>query len=213
VACFLRSIGLKKILSFKDAKLPLDSLNVLIGANAAGKSNLIDVIGLLRAAPEDLNAAILRGGGAPAWIRKSENGSPSVAGIECEFTLDAGILEYLLEFSSADRAFIIEREGLRGAAKRGAAVYFERSAASVKSRQRPHNGGTAAQAAPIASDASVFSAVRNPLDQTPITRVGRELRRIRIYRTFDTGPHGQARTGAHISFQRNSWTTRVTTWQ
>jgi predicted ATPase len=64
VACFLKSIGLKNILSFRDAKLPLESLNVLIGPNAAGKSNLIDVIGLLQAAPGDLNAAILRGGGA-----------------------------------------------------------------------------------------------------------------------------------------------------
>ena len=94
VACFLQSIRLKNILSFKDAKLPLDSLNVLIGPNAAGKSNLIDVIGLLRAAPEDLNVAILRGGGASAWIRRGENGPLGAGGIECELTLDSGTLEY-----------------------------------------------------------------------------------------------------------------------
>jgi predicted ATPase len=87
VACLLESIRMKNILSFKDAKPPLDSLSVLIGPNAAGKSNLIDVIGLLQAAPGDLNGAILRGGGAPAWIRKGENGAPTVAGIECELSL------------------------------------------------------------------------------------------------------------------------------
>jgi hypothetical protein len=119
VACFLQSIRLKNILSFKDAKLPLESLNVLIGPNAAGKSNLIDVVGLLRATPEDLNGAILRGGGAPAWIRRGENGPPGVGGIECELRLDSGTLEYALEFSSADRAFVIERESLRGATRRG----------------------------------------------------------------------------------------------
>jgi predicted ATPase len=202
VACFLQSIRLKNILSFKDVKLPLDSLNVLIGPNAAGKSNLIDIIGLLRAAPEDLNAAILRGGGAPAWIRSGENGPPSAAGIECELTLDSGTLEYALEFSSADRALVIGRESLRRASQRGAGVYFERSAATVKFRQRSHNGGPAAQTAPIASHASVLSAIRDPLDRTPITRLGTELRRIRIYRTFDTGPQGQARTGAHTSLPK-----------
>jgi predicted ATPase len=202
VACFLKSISLKNILSFKDVKLPLESLNVLIGPNAAGKSNLIDIVGLLRAAPEDLNVAILRGGGAPAWIRRGENGPPSAAGIECELTLDSGTLEYALEFSSADRALVIGRESLRRAAQRGAGVYFERSAASVKFRQRPHNGGPAAQTAPIASHASVFSTIRDPLDRTPITRLGAELRRIRIYRTFDTGPQGQARTGAHTSLPK-----------
>ena len=196
VAFLLKSIRLKNILSFKDAKLPLDSLNVLIGPNAAGKSNLIDVIGLLRAAPEDLTVAILRGGGAPAWIRKGPLGALSIGGIECELVLDAETLEYSLEFSSADRAFVIERESLRRAAQRSARVYFERSAASVKLGKRPHNGGPAAQTAPIASHASVFSAIRDPLDRTPVTRLGTELRRIQIYRTFDTGPRGQARTGA-----------------
>ncbi|MGC9950086.1 MAG: AAA family ATPase [Bryobacteraceae bacterium] len=202
MACFLKSIRLKNILSFKDAKLPLDSLNVLIGPNAAGKSNLIDAIGLLRAAPDDLNGAILRGGGAQAWIRVGEKGASKIGGIECEVTLDSGALEYAMEFSSADGAFVMERESLRRASQRSAGVYFERSAAGVKFKQRPHNGSPAAQTAPIASQVSVFSAIRDPLDRTPITRLGTELRRIRIYRTFDTGPQGQARTGAHTSLPK-----------
>jgi predicted ATPase len=203
VACFLKSIRLKNILSFKDAELPLESLNVLIGPNAAGKSNLIDVIALLRAAPDDLNGAILRGGGAPAWIRKSEKGAPSTGGIECELALGSDPLSYSLEFSAADQAFVIERESLRDVSLHSAGMYFERSAASVKLRKRPHNGGPAAQTAPIASHASAFSVIRDPLDRTPITRLGTELRRIRIYRTFDTGPQGQARTGAHTSLPKD----------
>ena len=199
VARFLQSIGLKNILSFKDAKLPLDSLNVLIGPNAAGKSNLIDVIGLLQAAPGDLNAAILRGGGAPAWIRKGEEGATGVAGIDCDLALDSETLSYSLEFSAADRAFLIQHESLRRASQRSAYMYFERSAASVKLRKHPRNGGPAAQTAPISSHASVFSAIRDPLDRTPITRLGTELGRIRIYRSFNTGPQAQARTGASTS--------------
>ena len=50
----IKSLHLKNILSFKDAKLDLQPLNVLIGANGSGKSNLIDVIALLQAVPGDL---------------------------------------------------------------------------------------------------------------------------------------------------------------
>jgi len=39
---FLEAITLKNVLSFKDATIELGPLNVLIGANAAGKSNLIE---------------------------------------------------------------------------------------------------------------------------------------------------------------------------
>ena len=59
----LNSISLTNLLSFTNAKLDLRPLNVLIGANAAGKSNLISAIGLLKAAPDDLSEAIRRGGG------------------------------------------------------------------------------------------------------------------------------------------------------
>jgi predicted ATPase len=213
VACLLQSIRLKNILSFKDAELPLRPLNVLIGANAAGKSNLIDVIGLLQAAPGDLNAAILRGGGALAWMRKADREASRTAAIECEFSLDSDTLSYALEFSAADRAFLIEYELLRRTSQRSSNIggdiggyrplksveasraYFERSAATVKLR-KGHNGGQAVQEAPIASPVSVLSAIRDPRDRTPITRLAAELARIRIYRSFDTGPQAQARTGA-----------------
>jgi predicted ATPase len=59
----LQSIKLKNLLSFRDAELELRALNVLIGSNASGKSNLIAAIGLLKAAPENLEAAVQRGGG------------------------------------------------------------------------------------------------------------------------------------------------------
>jgi AAA15 family ATPase/GTPase len=44
----LREIRLKNLLSFKDAKLELIPLNVVIGANATEKSNLLEAIDLLR---------------------------------------------------------------------------------------------------------------------------------------------------------------------
>ena len=52
----IRHLKLKNLLSFGPAGIDLDlaPLNVLIGANGSGKSNLIAALTLLKAAPTDL---------------------------------------------------------------------------------------------------------------------------------------------------------------
>ena len=52
----IQQIKLKNILSFGPGAqdLELKPLNVLVGPNGSGKSNLIEAIGLLQAAPRDL---------------------------------------------------------------------------------------------------------------------------------------------------------------
>jgi predicted ATPase len=75
---FIGKIKLENILSFKDAELELRPLNVLIGANAAGKSNFIRVFGLLRALPNDLQKEIAEGGGPRAWINRRTDGPARV---------------------------------------------------------------------------------------------------------------------------------------
>jgi AAA15 family ATPase/GTPase len=61
----IQSIRLQNFLSFgPDAEeIELKSLNVLIGPNASGKSNLIEAVGFLQASPIDLGLPIREGGG------------------------------------------------------------------------------------------------------------------------------------------------------
>jgi AAA15 family ATPase/GTPase len=59
----IKRLTLKKILSFNDSIVELGPMNVLIGPNAVGESNLIEAIGLLQAAPTGIGGQILRGGG------------------------------------------------------------------------------------------------------------------------------------------------------
>ena len=73
----IKSLHLKNILSFRDTKLDLQPLNVLIGANGSGKSNLIDVIALLQAVPGDLPSFFRRHGPISNWVWKGEQPSPS----------------------------------------------------------------------------------------------------------------------------------------
>ena len=64
-AVALRSLTMRNVLSFgAEATVELGALNVLIGANGCGKSNLMDVIALLKAAATTDLSDEFRGGGA-----------------------------------------------------------------------------------------------------------------------------------------------------
>src|ERR1035437_6281494 len=75
----LLQIKLENLLSFGPgtAPLELENLNILIGPNAAGKSNLIEALSLMRATPVsatssnmDLRGVLRRGGGVNEWVWK-----------------------------------------------------------------------------------------------------------------------------------------------
>ena len=72
----IEKIKLRNILSFGDKgeEIELQPLNIIIGQNASGKSNLVDVIKLLRSLPSDkgLPHFISKNGGISEWIWKGE---------------------------------------------------------------------------------------------------------------------------------------------
>ena len=97
---FMHRIKLQNILSFgPDAQeLQLDPLNVLIGPNGSGKSNLIEAIGLLRAAPRDLTVPVVEGGGVGNWIWRGE---PEASSAHVEVILENPDSTHLLRHSLA----------------------------------------------------------------------------------------------------------------
>jgi predicted ATPase len=104
---FLHSIRLKNLLSYgsEGVSLDLEPLNVLIGPNASGKSNLIEAVSLLAAAPRDLPGAF-RGGGTPQdWLWKGSQAA--VAEIEASVLYpqkerDPVELAYRITFTASD---------------------------------------------------------------------------------------------------------------
>lgn len=92
----LQTIRLKNFLSFDESseEIELKSLNVLIGPNASGKSNLIEAVGLLKATPNDLLSPIREGGGVAEWIWK---GRPTAA-----FSLTISPHEHTLPVAEID---------------------------------------------------------------------------------------------------------------
>jgi len=194
---FISSLTLRNILSFREPPpLELSSLNILIGANASGKSNLISCIQLLQSLPNSLRTFISQRGGTEAWIWKGAKRREDVARVTCQFEAEQDGLEYQIAFSAVEHALVIQTEMLYRVHDAASTTRFlYRVAGTLKmgqliSKSRIPN---------IALDESAFEAYRNPLDTTPITRSARALNDIRIYRGFKTGADDEARMGVSSS--------------
>ena len=74
---FIQTIRLDRILSFgpNEEDFALEPLNVLIGPNASGKSNLLEALSLLQAAPRDIQVPTREGGGVREWMWKGDTES------------------------------------------------------------------------------------------------------------------------------------------
>lgn len=81
----IKSLQLRNLLSYgsKDEEIALQPLNVLIGRNASGKSNLIEAFALLHAIPKSLANYFRQGDGISEYLWKGEEpNSPPIAIIE-----------------------------------------------------------------------------------------------------------------------------------
>jgi len=196
----LHSITLTDLLSFNQTTLELRPLNVLIGANVSGKSNLISAIGLLKAAPGNLLDAINLGGGVRQWISQRLP-RRIIAAIQAEVELsEADRLRYSLSFSEQDLGLHIVSESLRSVQDGAGWVYFERGLGRVSIYKAP---GLPPRETDIQESRSLLAAYRDPTDPGPTTRLGDAFGAIRVFRSFNTSPTSQARRGASVGSQKD----------
>lgn len=101
----IEKIRLRNILSFGDKgeEITLEPLNIIIGQNASGKSNLVDVIKLFRSLPQEkgLIKFVSRNGGISEWLWKGKSRIDSAV---VEITLKGlrgNIIVYELEFGDS----------------------------------------------------------------------------------------------------------------
>ncbi|MFA5206543.1 MAG: AAA family ATPase [Lentisphaeria bacterium] len=110
----LKSLKIKNMLSFglDTPALELKPLNILIGSNGIGKSNFIEAVGLLQAAPKDI-ALPLRGSGVQDWLWKGDSMWPrNVATVEAivENLEGKQPLRYRFSFTESGKRFEIVDE-------------------------------------------------------------------------------------------------------
>jgi predicted ATPase len=98
----IEKIRLRNILSFGDKgeEITLEPLNIIIGQNASGKSNLVDVIKLLRSLTQDkgLSDFIGKSGGITEWVWKGKK-SVDFSAVVLEANDRKGNFEYEIQFS------------------------------------------------------------------------------------------------------------------
>ena len=111
----IRTIQLTNLLSFgpDSPQIELLPLNVLIGPNASGKSNIIEAIDLLCSTPSDLSRSILDGGGISEWLWKGAS-APEPATINATIHSKIGTmpLRHKLELAMVGQRFELVDEAI-----------------------------------------------------------------------------------------------------
>ena len=134
---FLQSVHLRDVLSFRDAKVELKPLNVLIGANGSGKSNFLDAISLLPGFASDASAFLRWQGGPEAWLSKGLGAGPAA---KLTFGFDEG-LEYEVVFGASGPSLHVYAEYLRKGPRKVAALTRHESEINGRSPLGPHYKG------------------------------------------------------------------------
>lgn len=108
----LCSIKLQNILSFgpNTPELELRALNVLIGSNGSGKSNLLDCIGLLQSAPDKLADTVRTEGSVQEWLWKGSKNPTARVQVEVTQPEPRQALRHWFEFREAASRFELKEE-------------------------------------------------------------------------------------------------------
>ena len=200
----IQSIRLQNFLSFgPDAEeIELKSLNVLIGPNASGKSNLIEAVGFLRASPIDLTSPIRDGGGVAEWLWKGSQRTPT-AEVNALVYYPEGImpLRHKISFTMVGQRFELVDEAVEN--ERPESLRLE----DVRFYYRYFNGhpvinvytGRTDEAVwrsrserklrreDLALDQSVLSQRKDPDQYPEITYLGNQYSKIKLYREWNLG--------------------------
>lgn len=212
-----KSSHLKNLLSFRDTEVSLGSLNVLIGPNASGKSNLIEALALLQALPTDLAGFFRRNGPILDWIWKGDI-SPSetrasIAEIVAVLENPRGIREaekqltYGLQIASNNERLQIVSEKLENIRPHHTdqpRPYYYFSVENGYGRISPirlnEDQGESSDRLPtrltpddFPPTRSVMSQFRDPVNFPTLTQTSRRLLGMRLYRDWNIGRASPAR--------------------
>ena len=215
------SLHLKNVLSFKDAEAALAPLNVVIGPNASGKSNLIEALSLLQAVPDDLARFFRLNGPILDWIWKGDadpEATLPLAEITAvlenpEATHEAERrLTYILRLAANNERLQVVGEKLENISpyesfQSRPYYYFavENGYGRISPRKSYGDGsdndqgestdGLLTRLTPdnFAPTQSIMSQIRDPVNFPVLTQTSHRLSTMRLYRDWSVGRNSPAR--------------------
>ena len=199
---FIQTIRLDSILSYGrgTAEFPLQPLNVLIGPNASGKSNLIEALSILAGAPWDIQDPIRRGGGVRDWLWKGAEQSPT-ATVDVSLTYDKLLLSYVmpiryrLSFTDIRGRFQFVDEAVESATNDVQPhIYYDyregRPIINVKGKNRATR---ILEDEEVSHDQSILSQRRDPHSYPELANVGSLFQGMGFYRELNFGRNAPSR--------------------
>ena len=193
----------------KTEPLKLLPLNVLIGPNASGKSNLIEAISLLQSAPRTLASPVRDGGGIRDWLWKGENRPTATINVVVINSKGTMSLRHVISFKEVAQRFELTDERLENElpTKEWPKPYFfyryqnGRPALNVK-------GETTRKLLleDIDHEKSILAQRKDPAQYPEITYLGQQYEHIRIYREWSFGRYTAPRQPQKAD-QRNDFLT------
>lgn len=202
----IKTLRLRNFLSYGDTseEILLQPLNVLIGRNASGKSNLIEAISLLHATPKDFAKPLREGGGITEWLWHGQRTS-SEAEVEVvvEYPEGAQPLRYRISFTAVGQRVEIISESIATETPEPESVFyrFDKADRLIRTSGQSKKSGTTA-GRPLfdfvidddfSPEQSILSHLKSSLHYPEITYLGREFGDIRLFREEYFGPYTLAR--------------------
>lgn len=205
---FIKQLKLKNFLSYgsEETTIDLEPLNVIIGSNASGKSNLIEAFNLVSALPRDIHRPIREGDGIHEWLWKGDAVNP-IAGMELVIDFPAGNwpLCYELKFTEIRQKFVIVKERLENYAPNernngnnlcfysysdGVASLFrnleEEPQAGVSRNRQRHT-------IEMTDNRSIFTEIKDRIQYPELNYLTEKFSGIKIYRELNLGRSSSVR--------------------
>ncbi len=214
---FIRTIRLDHILSYGLAseEFSLEPLNVLIGPHASGKSNLIEALSLLEAAPGDIQKPIREGGGVRDWLWKGTH-EPGKATLEVTVEYPKGHqpLKYRLSFTETGSRFDLRDEAIENEEPTGGNekpyLYYDyregRPVLNVLNNEtvRESRFDRGLRQEDVKPDQSILSQRRDPDSYPELTYLANTFERMCFYREWTLGRRTGPRLRQEVDLPQDS---------
>lgn len=198
-APLIRRLTLQNFLSYGPEGMSVDllPLNVLIGPNASGKSNLLEALAILRAASVDLQAVIREGGGIVEYLWKGGQASVSARLEAVVSRSPAGPgLSYRISLAEVRNRLDVPGEmiGIVSDDERAVHPVFLADHGSATLIARNSSGHMEEMpVVDLKSNQSILSQRRDPERYPELTFLADEFRQITLYREWSFGREIPAR--------------------
>jgi len=198
----IKSLQVANLLSFGPGHPPVEltPLNVLVGANGSGKSNFLEAISLLQAAPDQITRPVRDGGGIHDWLHQTGNhaGTRPDSWVEAVIANDQGAndFRYRVAFNEMGGRFQIQDEFLeyeKAQPKKKESYFFYRWNGGHPVLNTKEFGQRGLQRDSIQPDLSILAQKRDADIYPELTWVASKLDSISQYREWTFGRYAAPR--------------------